>query len=157
MSGLKQTFVTKLTDVNSTAQEPVGTIRFEGAKVYKYMKVQNTTATVAAAIGGQILYFAATGHANSYGVVDADDADDIPIAAGVNAGTLVGTSGTAEYCWVQIQGDVTLSTAVTSGDTGKMFGPSTTDLTFALKADDTTQTAGISTTDTTGAILTCPF
>lgn len=61
MAGIKQTFVTKLTDVNSTAQEVLGTLRFEGNKVYKYVEIKNTTATVAGAAGDPVAYFAATG------------------------------------------------------------------------------------------------
>jgi hypothetical protein len=158
MSGLKQTFVTKLTDVNTVAQEPLGTLRFEGIKVYKYVEFKNTTATVAGAAGTMVAYNAATGHLNNKVVADLTDADAIPIPAGTTLATVTGTLATSYYCWIQIRGDSTLDTAVTSGAVGKGFTLTTTDRTCTVAvAGDVSPYAGISLDGTTGVILNCLY
>ncbi len=45
-SGMKKIFVTKLTDVKTTDVEGVGTIRFEGNKVYKWITYSEEAAAV---------------------------------------------------------------------------------------------------------------
>lgn len=158
MAGIKQTFVTKLTDVNSTAQEVLGTLRFDGNKVYKYVEIKNTTATVAGAAGDPVAYFAATGYGNNRVVIDLTDADaTVPFSAGVLCGTITGTLAVAEYGWIQIKGLSTLLTAVTSGAAGKTFKLSTTDKTASVSTAATDNFMGVSMNATTGVCLDCPF
>ena len=76
MSGLKQSFVTKLTDIDTSAKEPLGTLRFEGNKVYKYVMIENHSAAVAGAVGAMCGYYAVTGYGNNRVVVDLSDADN---------------------------------------------------------------------------------
>jgi|SRR3990167_5729611 len=156
MSGLKQSFVTKLTDVNTTAQEPLGTLRFEGNKIYKYVNIKNTTATVAGAIGDLVAYFAATGHLNHRVVVDLSDADaTMPFGAGVLCGVVTGTLLTDYYGWIQIQGNATLTVAVTSGVAGQGFKMSATDKTATIATLVTDNIIGIGMNATTGVVLCC--
>lgn len=158
MAGIKQTFVTKLTDVNSTAQEVLGTLRFEGNKVYKYVEIKNTTATVAGVAGDCVAYFAATGYGNNRVVLDVSDADaTVAFAAGILCGTITGTLTVAEYGWIQIKGPATLNIAVTSGAAGKTFKMTTVDKIATVGTAATDNVMGISMNATTGVCLDCPF
>jgi len=159
MAGIKQTFVTKLTDVNSTAQEVLGTLRFEGNKVYKYVNIKNTTATVAGAAGSLVGYFAATGYLNNRVVIDESDADAAVNPAGALCGTVAGVLTVDYYGWIQIRGYCILDTAVTSGAAGSPFYllGSTTDKTGSILTAVTQAQCGVSMNTTTGVVLTCPF
>lgn len=158
MSGLKGTFLTRIADVDTEAKEVLGTLRYEGNKVYKYCHIKNTTATVAGAAGSLVGYGAAGGYTNNLVVIDLTDADANPIAAGALAGTVTGTAGTSYYGWVQVKGPCTLDTAVTSGAIGSAFTLSTTDKTGTIAlAADVESYAGISVSATTAVALDCPF
>lgn len=155
--GLKFVFATKLTDVDTSDKEGIGTIRIEGNKIYKYVNLKNHTATVAGAAGDLVGYYAVTGYGVNRVVVDMSDADAVPICAGALLAAVTGTLDVDYYCWVQIKGPNTLSTAVTSGAAGKRFNLSTTDKTGTVMADDFSAEAGISYNTTTGVILNCPW
>ena len=158
MSGLKQSFVTKLTDVNSVAQEPLGSIRIEGTKTYKYVELKNTTATVTAVAGTLVAYNAATGYANSKVVSDLTDADAVPICAGAMCGTIAGVLATPYFGWLQTRGACTLDTAVTTGAAGKGWTLTTTDKTATVAvAGDTGPYGGVSLDGTTSVLLNCPM
>jgi len=107
--GQKRIFVSKLTDVSSSDLEGVGVIRWEGAKCYKYVKIQNTSATVAGVAGDCVSYGAGTGYTNSVVVLDTTDANDAtnPTGAGLLQGTVAGVQNTAYYGWIQIKGPAT--------------------------------------------------
>lgn len=111
-AGLKRVFVTPLDDVATSDKEGVGTIRREGNKTYKYVKLQNATATVAVADGDVVAY-----KADSYDVhhvvSDMTDADAAPIAAGIVLATIAGVLNTAYYVWIQIKGHKVLLQALT--------------------------------------------
>jgi hypothetical protein len=155
MSGLKQTFVTKLTDVTSVQQEPLGCIRVEGVRIYKYCQIMNS-ATVAGAAGSLVSYFAVTGYASSRVVVRAADADGVPIPAGALCATVAGVAATAYYGWVQTKGPCTLDTAVTTPTVGAGFTMTTTDKTGTVAVSgDLKPYAGISLNATTGVLLDC--
>lgn len=128
---MRQVFKTKLTDVTTDDRDGVGTIRIENNKVYKYVKVQNTTATVAGASGDPVAYDAEDGHTNAHVVIDLTDADAAPICAGFLLATITGTLATAYYCWIQLKGAVTVVTAITSGADGVPVYLTTTDKTLA--------------------------
>lgn len=102
-AGLKRVFVTPLDAVDTSDKEGVGTIRREGNKTYKYVKLQNVTATVAVA-DGDVVSYRADQYDTHHVVSDATDADAAPIAAGVTLATIAGVAGTAYYVWIQIQG-----------------------------------------------------
>ena len=112
-SGQQRIFTTKLTDVDTIKKEQLGVIRWEGNKCYKYVKIQNTTATVAGVAGDPVAYGAATGYTNNLVVIDLSDADaSFALPAGVLVGSVTGTAGTAYYGWIQIKGPATVVTAI---------------------------------------------
>lgn len=160
---MKTLFRTQLTDVDTEDKDGVGSIRFERNKVYKYVMLKNTTATVAAAAGSMVAYDAEDGHSNSHVVVDLTDADSTPIPAGATLATITGTAGTAYYCWIQIKGLVTVDTAITSGADGVGVYLTTTDKTLAkaVEADSAANyknVAGIAAdASAKTVILDCPF
>lgn len=157
MSGLKSTYLTPLTEVSTTDKEGVGTLRCEKNKWYKWVNLKNTTATVAAAAGTLVAYFAATGYLNNRVVVDLTDADSAVFAAGATLATITGTAGTDYYCWIQIKGHITLDTSVGSGAAGSPFYLTATDKTAAIMSAATQSKAGVSMNATTGVCLDCPF
>lgn len=137
-NGLKRVFLTALTDVDSTDKEGVGTLRFEGNKVYKYVKLQNTTATVAGA-ANTVCAYGLSGIADHLVVTDNSDSQTKPIGAGVLQAAVAGVAGTAYYLWIQVTGAFTDATGLagTPSD-GDALYLSTTDLTLTLAtaADD---------------------
>lgn len=155
--GIKQAFLTKLTDIDTKDVEGIGSLRIEGSKVYKYCLIKNTTATVAGAAGSLVAYFAGTGYGTSRVVVDLTDADTIVVCAGALLATVTGTAGTSYWGWVQVVGAITLDTAVSSGAAGKSFFLSTTDKTGTVGANAYDQKAGVSLDGTTSVVLTCPW
>lgn len=153
---LRQIFKTQIGDVDSSARDVVGSLRWENDKLYKYVKLVNTTATVAGVAGDPVAYKA--GGASIDGtdavvVIDLTDADTIPVCAGFLTGAVTGTSGTAYYTWVQLTGQVTVPTAITSGVVGNSVYLTTTDKTLAkaVEADSAgpyKQVVGVETTAT---------
>lgn len=157
MRGMKQVFVTRLTDTDLTDKEGIGSLRQEGNAWYKYCKIMNTTATVAGVAGSLVGYFAATGYAAHRVVLDLSDADSAVFCAGALCGSVVGTLTVPYYGWVQIKGPCTLDTAVGSGAAGSPFYLGNTDKTAAISSAATQSNAGISMNTTTGVVLDCPF
>lgn len=157
MQGMKQVFVTKVTDVDTVDKEGIGSLRQEGNKWYKYCRIQNETATVAGGAGTLVAYDAATGYAAHRVVIDMTDADAVPFGAGALCGTVTGTAGTAYYGWVQIKGPCTLDTAVASGAAGSHFIMSTTDKTGTIATNGVASNVGTSMNTTTGVCLNAPF
>lgn len=157
-SGIKQVFASKLTDVDTVAREQLGTIRFEGNKVYKYVQLKNTTATVAGAAGKAVAYGALTGYANNLVVVDLTDAEaTMAFAAGITLAAITGTAGTTYYCWIQIKGPATTSASVASAAAAQAFKLGATDGTFTICTAATDNKAGVCMNTTTGVCLDCPF
>lgn len=157
MSGLKGTYQTPLTEVSTTDKEGLGTLRLEGGKWYKWVKLLNDTATVAVAAGTLVAYDALTGYVNNIVVADLTDADTAPFCAGATVAVAAGTLDVAYYLWIQIKGAIVLDTAVTGGAAGEAFYLTTTDRTAADRAAVDDQIAGICYNTTTGVVLDCPF
>jgi hypothetical protein len=160
--GIKQIFATKLDDVDTSDVEGVGTIRYEGNSIYKYVKIAHDGDTVAGAAGDPVAYEAVNGYDNHHVVIDLTDADNPAFCAGVLMGTVAGTDGTSYYGWIKVQGPITLLTAVTSGAAGAMCTMVATDKTWqkAAESDGTAvykQVCGISINTTTGVVVTCPL
>lgn len=135
--GSKKTFLTGLTDVNSSDKEGVGALRWEGNKCYKYVVVKHVGATVAGALGDAVVYNAVTGGMLSAVVIDDTDADPIPHGAGILQGTVAGVDGTEYFCWIQIKGpSVVLQTiAGSSPADGQSLQASGADKSVALHVD----------------------
>ena len=129
-SGQKKTFLTKLTDVYTTDKEGVGTIRFEGNKIYKWVWFRNHTATVAGAAGDPVGYYA-DGYSSHKVCADMSDADAAPLGAGILQAAVTGTLDTDYYCWIQIKGAATVNQALAGTPAaGNKLIMSTTDLTL---------------------------
>ena len=99
-AGRPQGFTTALTDIDTAAQEFLGTIRFDYNATYKYVKFSGTTAVAV----GDFMCYVVTDH--TLGTVDgANSALPAGVAMAVHA------SGSVTYGWIQIRGVATLSTA----------------------------------------------
>lgn len=94
--GIKKIFHSAVTDYHTTDKEGVGTLRFEGDKVYKYVQFVKGSGADAAAKNA-CLYSDATCH-----VVCCD------ASAGVApAGILMSAIPTTNYGWIQVDGPCT--------------------------------------------------
>ncbi len=100
-------------------------------KVYKFVKYDSGTGPVAAVAGNVAYYYTLDGYKNV--TVTSDLSDSIEIGAGV----LQAAPGDGEYCWIQIKGAATLTTAPSGGTDGDPLTPTgagdgTLDLTTAV-------------------------
>lgn len=134
---MRQIFKTQITDVDSTARDVVGSLRWENDKLYKYVKLANVTATVAGVAGDPVAYKAtyAAGVALHTVVLDCTDADAQTVCAGFLAGTVAGVLATAYYCWIQLTGAVVVPTAIAGTPvigSGVMMSSGSTDKTLTL-------------------------
>lgn len=107
------------TAVHASAQFKPGALAAQttsvGTKVFKYVQYNDGAGDVAAVAGNVTYYYAPSGaSAGAYTVVTSDLSD----SAGVGAGVLQSAPATGEYCWVQIKGVATLTTALTAGADG---------------------------------------
>ncbi len=115
--GIKDQFVTKLTDVNSTDLDGVGNIRFdELGNIYRYVKNVDTTAFTAKQ---PVCYdgTANTGAADFVDEVTRPVTTELMVAAGI-AITAIGASGGDMYGYVLVYGlskDTLVLTPATGG------------------------------------------
>ncbi len=91
-----------------------------GGKVYKFVQY-DTGAGPVAAVSGNVCYYYAPGgvSAGSTTVVTSDLSD----SANVGAGVLQSAPTDGQYCWIQIKGPATLTTALTAGADGNAMTP----------------------------------
>ena len=132
--GFRQIFASSIGDVDTTPRDVVGALRFENDKWYRYVRLQNETATVAGVAGDPVAYAAGGASqdgTNAHVVLDITDADAVPICAGFLTGAVDGTADTAYYTWIQLTGVVTVPTAIANGVVGTPVMLSTTDKTLA--------------------------
>ena len=111
---MKKVFQTKLTDTSATDLEGIGVLRFEGAKVYKWVSYNAGTGTVAAVAGNTVVY-----HGDN--AVVADSAADVTMDftdGVICAGVLQAIIADGEFGWIQIKGVAVLTTALTAGADG---------------------------------------
>lgn len=81
-------------------------------RVYKFVLFSDGTGNVAAVAGNMVYYVAETGAETWTVTSDLSDSNNI------GAGMLMGTPADGEYCWVQVAGPATLTTALTAGADG---------------------------------------
>lgn len=111
---MKKVFVTKLTDTSATDLEGIGVIRFEGAKVYKWISYNSGSGTVAAVANSAVVY-----HGDNAVVIDSAADVTMDITDGViTAGVLQAIIANGEYGWIQIKGVAILNAALTGGADG---------------------------------------
>lgn len=156
-TGVNFGFTSDLSEVSSFDGVGVGTLRWEKNLCYKYVKILNTTATVAGVANDPVAYTSEDGYSANEVCLDMSDADGKPILAGALVAAVTGTAGTAEYGWIQIKGPNTTTTAITGVD-GDSLKMSTTDKTLVVgaAADDP---IGAIANDVSARliILDCPF
>ena len=116
-SGMKRVFITPLDDVSTTDKEDVGTLRFEGNKIYKYIQYSEEAAAVDGVAGEVAYYVAETGYALNDVTSDLDASDE------VGAGVLQAALSDNEYGWIQIKGYAVLTIALTAGADGDALTP----------------------------------
>ena len=94
--GIKQTFGDKVTDTSTTALNGLGVLRFEGNKVYRYVKA--TDAVTLRAIVSHV----------ANGTAGTDDWTVVKGSATVTApaGVAIGAIANGSYGWVQVGGIV---------------------------------------------------
>lgn len=137
MNAVAQAF----TEVSTTQKHwPLGDEQVNNADGfrYRYVKLQNTTATVATTAGFAVAYDATAADGTTV-VSDVDDATTKPICAGFAAGAAAGVLATAYYMWVQVSGTVTLNKEIggTEAEGDAVFLTTTDDtLTLATAVDD---------------------
>ena len=80
------------------------------------MQYNTAAGNVAAAPGNACYYYAPAGASAGATTVVTSDVSD---SAALGAGVLHSAPANGEYCWIQIKGPATLTTALTGGDDGK--------------------------------------
>ena len=121
MPGLKQVFVTGLTERGKVEKDTLGDIRWEGNKVYKYIKFDDGTVN-ADGIAGEIAYYVLdTGYGAN--IVTSDLSDGGTAGAVIGAGVLQAALKDLEFGWIQIKGLATLTIALTAGADGNALTP----------------------------------
>lgn len=86
-------------------------------KVYKYVQYDTGAGSVAAVSGNVCYYYTLDGYKNHQ--VTSDLSDSIELGAGV----LQSAPADGQYCWVQIKGPATVTTALTAGTDGDPLTP----------------------------------
>lgn len=131
---LRQIFKTQITDVDSSARDTLGSLRYENDKLYKYVKMSNTSG-VACVAGDPVAYKATPAAGYSINVVTSkvSEADAQPICAGFVTATISSAQSAAgAFIWVQVTGQVTVTAAVASGVIGSGAMLSGTDKTLTV-------------------------
>lgn len=148
-SGIKRIFLTPLTANVSTDKENVGTLRFEGNSVYKWVEFSGTTAVVA---GDVVCYVMSS--IDTEVVVDGANS-----AVGAGVAMAAAATGAVSYGWIQTEGVATLAlafggTTPTAGETVTTTGA--TAGTVTVTAAVTNQVVGVI-LDVTNKIMSCSF
>jgi hypothetical protein len=111
----------------------VGTVyTAQAGKKYKLVKFNNGAGNVAAVAGNFAYYYAVSGA--SAGEIT-EVTMDVTDSGGVGAGVFQSVPADGEYCWLQITGPATLTTALTAGADGNaLTAIGTTDGTLDVSA-----------------------
>lgn len=87
----------------------------QNGKVYKFVQYDTGAGPVAAVAGNVCYYYAPSGTSAGATTVVTSDLSD---SAALGAGVLLSAPLDGEYCWIQIKGPATLTTALTAGADG---------------------------------------
>ena len=144
-----------ITATSSTLEFQLGQIgQTSDGKLYKYVQYVVGAGSVAAVSGNVVGYYAASG--TSAGQVDIVTAD-VSDTARVGAGVLQSAPATSEYCWIQVAGPATLTTALTAGADGNaltLIGAGDGTLDVVNAATDAVCATAI---DASAKIIMCQF
>lgn len=153
--GVELTRVYKDADILAGRGFKLGEVhRAQDGKAYKFVQY-DTGAGPVAAVAGDVAYYYAPGgtSAGATTVVTSDISD----SAGLGAGVLQSAPGDGEYCWVQIRGPATLTTALTAGADGNaLTAVGATDGTLDVSALVTDAIVAYA-IDATAKIVMCNF
>lgn len=147
-----------VTAVDSTAQYALGTITetttSTGTKRFKYVQYDTGAGSVAAVSGNVCYVYAVSGaSAGQVHVVTSDLSDSAEIGAGV----LQSAPTDGQYCWIQVRGQATLTTALTAGADGDPLTPTgSTDGTLDVTTASTDHICAVA-VDASAKIVLCLF
>lgn len=147
-----------VTAVHSTAEFALGTLAAlttsQGTKRYKYVQYDTGAGGVAAVSGNVCYVYAVSGaSAGQVHVVTSDLSDSAEIGAGV----LQSAPTDGQYCWIQVRGQATLTTALTAGADGDPLTPTgATDGTLDVTTASTDHICAIA-VDASAKIVLCMF
>jgi len=123
-------------------------------KVYKFVQYDTGAGAVAAVSGNVCYYYAPSGTSAGATTVITSDLSD---SAGLGAGVLQSAPADGEYCWVQIKGPATLTTALTAGADGNaLTAVGATDGTLDVSAAVTDAVVAYA-VDASAKIVMCDF
>jgi hypothetical protein len=157
--GIKKIFQTKLTDTSTSDLEGVGTLRFEGNKIYKWVKFNNGAGNVASVAGGFAYYYAVSKNGASLGYENSEVTMDFTDGL-IGAGVFQAIIADASYGWIQIRGPATLSIAIDVGaaDGNALKISDAVDGAVEVRAAVTEERCAIATDfDANLVALNCPF
>jgi|TARA_R100000458_G_scaffold56536_1_gene61571 hypothetical protein len=107
-----------ITEVSDTSTFKLGQLgQTEDGKIYKYVQYDTGSGSVAAVSGNVAYYYTLDGYKNNS--VTSDLSDSIELGAGV----LQSAPTDGQYCWIQVRGAATLTTALTAGTDGDPLTP----------------------------------
>lgn len=92
----------------------------DDGKRYRFVRFDNGVGNVAAVAGNFAYVLAPSGTSAGATTTVTSDLSD---SAGVGAGVFMSAPADGEYCWVQIAGYATLTTALTAGADGNALTP----------------------------------
>lgn len=132
----------------------VGTVTEHDGKKYKLYKFNNGVGNVAAVAGNVAYIYAVSGaSAGETTEVTMDLTDTQEIGAGV----FQSVPADGEYCWLQVTGPATLTTALTAGADGDPLTPTgASDGTLDVTADVTSPVCAYA-IDASAKIIMCAF
>lgn len=123
-------------------------------KIYKFVQYDTGVGSVAAVSGNVCYYYAPSGTSAGATTVVTSDLSD---SAGLGAGVLQSAPVDGEYCWIQIKGPATLTTALTAGADGNaLTAVGATDGTLDVSAAVTDAVVAYA-VDASAKIVMCDF
>lgn len=126
----------------------------DDGKVYKFVQYDTGAGPVAAVAGNVCYYYAPGGTSAGATTVVTSDLSD---SAGLGAGVLQAAPADGEYCWIQIRGPATLTTALTAGADGNaLTAVGSTDGTLDVSALVTDAVVAFA-VDASAKIVMCMF
>jgi len=126
----------------------------QSGKIYKFVQYDTGAGPVAAVAGNVCYYYAPGGTSAGATTVVTSDLSD---SAGLGAGVLLSAPADGEYCWIQIKGPATLTTALTAGADGNaLTAVGSTDGTLDVSALVTDAVVAYA-VDASAKIVMCDF
>jgi len=122
--GIKKVFQTKLSDTSTLDLEGIGVIRFEGARIFKWVKYNSGGDAIACVAQGMTYYHGDDGVVlDSAAEVTSDLSSSGAAGAEIGAGVAVAIIANGSYGWIQIKGITILAVTLTSGIDGDRLTP----------------------------------